>query len=67
MPLLCPCGFDCSDFIAHHQISVDAQFNCPVCDGTLRPGSLPSLELTLEPPTLRSAESAPAAGAAPPS
>jgi hypothetical protein len=45
MNILCPCGFDCSDFIAQHQISADAQFNCPACDNAIRRNSPPSLEL----------------------
>jgi hypothetical protein len=40
MNILCPCGFDCSDFIAHHQIPADAQFNCPACDNAMRRKSL---------------------------
>jgi hypothetical protein len=36
MSLFCPCGFDCTEFMAHHQISADALFSCPVCDNAIR-------------------------------
>jgi hypothetical protein len=44
MSVLCLCGFDCSDFMARHQISADARVNCPACDEAL----LPSMELARE-------------------
>jgi hypothetical protein len=36
MSTFCLCGFDCSDFIAHHAIPLDAQFACPACDAGMR-------------------------------
>ena len=30
-PTRCECGYDCADFIARHDISTGARFECPVC------------------------------------
>jgi hypothetical protein len=32
-PTTCECGYDCAEFIARHDISAGARFECPVCGG----------------------------------
>jgi hypothetical protein len=32
-PTTCECGSDCADFIARHDISAGARFECPECGG----------------------------------
>jgi hypothetical protein len=32
MKTVCPCGFDCTDFVAHHAIPTGARFSCPSCE-----------------------------------
>ena len=32
MKTMCVCGFDCTEFVAHHEIPSAAQFNCPNCE-----------------------------------
>ena len=36
MKTLCACGYDCSDFIEHHQIASEAQIQCPACENAIR-------------------------------
>jgi hypothetical protein len=44
MKMLCECGFDYRDFIAHHEIAEGAQIQCPVCDKALRVAPLQPAE-----------------------
>jgi hypothetical protein len=61
MSTLCPCGFDCSDFLAHHQISAGARVNCPACDNAF----LPSTDMMQEAGAPRDAELTSAAAVMP--
>ena len=42
MKTICACGFDCSDFVAHHAIPGGARFSCPTCELTLSAAQEPS-------------------------
>jgi hypothetical protein len=42
MKTLCVCGFDCTEFVAHHEIPSAAQFSCPNCETPLHVGAEPT-------------------------